>query len=331
ADEKVTDPKAHLEDCSKAKCLSQWYEYQDHCVHSAKTHVLNVLIALDKFSKEDSVQLGFLPREVAKWVAPLSYSGFFNFSGFIYPREALEAAFGVTNTKVQLLLYVSKFIASFASAAGKRPHQDFDSQESYPEWGCWTANHELKKPLISLLFPTIDRVKKGLVEFNCAGICFLYLSVGMWDVTLGQPCVRHIVAHTRCANAVAVAPNDKYLCTRGSDQKVLVLSLTIGLTSVFLQEICMREIHASILRKHLHRLEHPGAVEPDVESEKEVDNKLEDEMHEDEDDKRYSPEPIPQQTDNQFEEEDGSFSPQLMHGNEDEDAIDPEEDKAELV
>jgi hypothetical protein len=36
-------------------------------------------------------------------------------------------------------------------------------------------------------------------------------------------------------------------------------------------------------------------------------------------------------TDNQFEEEDGSFSPQLMHGNEDEDAIDPEEDKVELV
>jgi hypothetical protein len=49
------------------------------------------------------------------------------------------------------------------------------------------------------------------------------------------------------------------------------------------------------------------------------------------DDKRYSSEPIPQQTDNQFEEEDGSFSPQLMHGNEDEDAIDPEEDKDELV
>ncbi|PWZ27657.1 CDPK-related kinase 3 [Zea mays] len=47
-------------------------------------------------------------------------------------------------------------------------------------------------------------------------------SVGMWDVTLGQPCVRHIVAHTRCANAVAVAPNDKYLCTGGSDQKVAV-------------------------------------------------------------------------------------------------------------
>ena len=49
------------------------------------------------------------------------------------------------------------------------------------------------------------------------------------------------------------------------------------------------------------------------------------------DDKRYSPEPIPQNIENQFEQEDGSFSPQLMHGNEDEDAIDPEEDKAELV
>ncbi|CAD6334956.1 unnamed protein product [Miscanthus lutarioriparius] len=103
-----------------------------------------------------------------------------------------------------------------------------------------------------------------------------------------------------------------------------------GLTLTGRGEACLGEIHASILRKHLHRLEHPGVVEHDVESEKEDDNKLEDEMHEDEDDKRYSPEPIPQHTENQFEEEDGSFSPQLMHGNEDEDAIDPEEDKAEL-
>ncbi|TVU01557.1 hypothetical protein EJB05_52977, partial [Eragrostis curvula] len=46
-------------------------------------------------------------------------------------------------------------------------------------------------------------------------------SVGMWDVTLGQPCVRHINAHTRCANAVAVAPNDEYISTGGSDQKVV--------------------------------------------------------------------------------------------------------------
>ncbi|KAG2534547.1 hypothetical protein PVAP13_9NG068985 [Panicum virgatum] len=100
---------------------------------------------------------------------------------------------------------------------------------------------------------------------------------------------------------------------------------------IYKAKACLREIHASILRKHLHRLEHPGAAEQDVESEKEVDDKVEDEIHDDEDDKRYSPEPILQQTDNHLEEEDGSFSPQLMHGNEGEDAIDPEEDKAELV
>uniref|UniRef100_I1QLK3 Uncharacterized protein n=1 Tax=Oryza glaberrima TaxID=4538 RepID=I1QLK3_ORYGL len=47
-------------------------------------------------------------------------------------------------------------------------------------------------------------------------------SVGMWDVTLGQPCVRHILTHNRCANAVAVAPNDEYISTGGSDQKVVL-------------------------------------------------------------------------------------------------------------
>ncbi|KAF8659432.1 hypothetical protein HU200_058459 [Digitaria exilis] len=100
---------------------------------------------------------------------------------------------------------------------------------------------------------------------------------------------------------------------------------------IYKAKACLREIHASILRKHLNRLEqHPVAAEQIVESEKEIDDKVEDEMHEDEDHRRYSPEPIPQQTDNNLEEDDGSFSPQLMHGNEDEDAIDPDEDKAEL-
>ncbi|TVU14673.1 hypothetical protein EJB05_38156, partial [Eragrostis curvula] len=195
----------------------------------ADANAVSVHVAdLNNFSEEeDSVQLGFLPREVAKWVSPLSDLGLFSFSGFIYPREALEAAFGVTTTKVQLLLCVSKgpefsriselildehfpplcslvasldrclglwrleevlstikwpetletdfvysassigtsinpqFIASFASATGKRSNQDPDSQESDPEWGCWTAKNELKKPSISLLFPTIERVKQG--------------------------------------------------------------------------------------------------------------------------------------------------------------------------
>ncbi|ERN09947.1 hypothetical protein AMTR_s00013p00192790 [Amborella trichopoda] len=45
-------------------------------------------------------------------------------------------------------------------------------------------------------------------------------SVAMWDVALGQPCIRHMSSHTRCANTVAVAPNDEYICSGGDDQKV---------------------------------------------------------------------------------------------------------------
>lgn len=55
-------------------------------------------------------------------------------------------------------------------------------------------------------------------------------SVGMWDVTLGQPCVRHIGTHTRCANAVAVASNDEYIATGGSDQKVVLYHNRSGRT-----------------------------------------------------------------------------------------------------
>ncbi|XP_048532180.1 cactin-like [Triticum urartu] len=103
---------------------------------------------------------------------------------------------------------------------------------------------------------------------------------------------------------------------------------------IYKAKACLREIHASLLRKHLHRLENAGAPEQAVEADEELDTKEEDVMHdEEEDDKRYSPEPIEhiaEATESHLDEEDGSFSPELMHGNEDEDAIDPDEDKAEL-
>jgi hypothetical protein len=91
-------------------------------------------------------------------------------------------------------------------------------------------------------------------------------SVGMWDVTLGQPCVRHIATHTRCANAVslccdiilgrslrlpllmhwfflwnkfqvAVAPKDDYISTGGSDQKVV--SCLFGLLVSYVALCCI--------------------------------------------------------------------------------------------
>lgn len=45
----------------------------------------------------------------------------------------------------------------------------------------------------------------------------------------------------------------------------------------------------------------------------------------------HSPEPIVEEPADEPEEEPGSFSPELLHGDEDEVAIDPEEDRAELV
>ncbi|KAL3512030.1 hypothetical protein ACH5RR_024747 [Cinchona calisaya] len=62
----------------------------------------------EEFSLGDCIQIGFLPKDVAKWVAPLSDDGFFAFSAYICPKEVLRAALEGTSTKVQLILYVSQ-------------------------------------------------------------------------------------------------------------------------------------------------------------------------------------------------------------------------------
>ncbi|KAL5999798.1 hypothetical protein ACLOJK_038084 [Asimina triloba] len=62
----------------------------------ADANAVSVLVCnLDEFSEG-----GFLPRIVAKWVAPLCDAGFFSFSACIYPKEALSAALGESSTKV---------------------------------------------------------------------------------------------------------------------------------------------------------------------------------------------------------------------------------------
>ncbi|KAJ7532675.1 hypothetical protein O6H91_13G014300 [Diphasiastrum complanatum] len=47
-------------------------------------------------------------------------------------------------------------------------------------------------------------------------------SIAMWDMSLAQPCIRHMKSHSRCINSVAVAPDDLYICSGGDDQKVVI-------------------------------------------------------------------------------------------------------------
>lgn len=175
-------------------------------------------------SAGDFVQLGFLPRHIAKWVAPLSDIGLFMFSAYIYPKEVLATALEGSNKKVILMLYVylgpspfdisevtqlecvsgisslvasiqrcaglwrlhevldqykwpehlesefffgsssvgsvnPQFLAAFSAAAGKRSLPFSESEESDPDWGCWSSSQELKNPSIRIVFPTINRVK----------------------------------------------------------------------------------------------------------------------------------------------------------------------------
>jgi hypothetical protein len=60
----------------------------------------------DDDSRDDFVQLGFLPRSIAKWVSPLWDIGFFKFVGYVYRDEVLGAASCRSNEKVQLVLHV---------------------------------------------------------------------------------------------------------------------------------------------------------------------------------------------------------------------------------
>ncbi|MCO5574986.1 hypothetical protein L7F22_028783 [Adiantum nelumboides] len=46
-------------------------------------------------------------------------------------------------------------------------------------------------------------------------------SIAMWDMSLGDPCVRHMISHTRCVNTVAISSDDKHICSGGDDQKVV--------------------------------------------------------------------------------------------------------------
>ncbi|XP_031481104.1 cactin isoform X2 [Nymphaea colorata] len=97
---------------------------------------------------------------------------------------------------------------------------------------------------------------------------------------------------------------------------------------MFKAKACLKEIHANLLRKHLERLE---TNSPEQHLEEEVDIKNAEEMEQDlEEPLAYSPELRADEPTNELEEDIGSYSPELLHGEEDDEGINPEHDRAEL-
>ncbi|GLT66303.1 hypothetical protein SLA2020_386740 [Shorea laevis] len=98
---------------------------------------------------------------------------------------------------------------------------------------------------------------------------------------------------------------------------------------IYKAKACLKEIHTKMLMKHLQRLEQPLESETILESDHDLKLKEDDSEHDVNDAQTFSPEPIKEET-YEDEQEAGSFSPELLHGDENEEAVDPEEDRAML-
>ncbi|KAL2250279.1 UNVERIFIED_CONTAM: Cactin, partial [Sesamum indicum] len=96
---------------------------------------------------------------------------------------------------------------------------------------------------------------------------------------------------------------------------------------IYKAKACLKEIHVKMLRKHLERLERPSEGEKNKERTPGLD---EQDSDQDAEGPILSPIPVMDADVHPEEEPAGSYSPQLLHGDENEDAIDPEEDKAIL-
>lgn len=98
---------------------------------------------------------------------------------------------------------------------------------------------------------------------------------------------------------------------------------------IFKAKACLKEIHAKMLRKHLQHLEKPLEVEGAL-KELSPNPDEEDADHDREEAPVFTSEPILQEDSEEADEYAGSYSPELFNGDENEEAIDPEEDKAIL-
>ncbi|POO01752.1 Cactin, partial [Trema orientale] len=96
---------------------------------------------------------------------------------------------------------------------------------------------------------------------------------------------------------------------------------------IYKAKACLKEIHAKMLRRHLQRLELP--VDREERFETATSSKSEEEKESDHDVHIDFNEGMQEEI-HEAEDDAGSFSPELLHVNENEEAIDPEEDRAIL-
>ncbi|XP_050227716.1 splicing factor Cactin-like isoform X2 [Mercurialis annua] len=101
---------------------------------------------------------------------------------------------------------------------------------------------------------------------------------------------------------------------------------------IYKAKACLKEIHTKILRKYLRSLE----PHLDIPESSKQDHSLthsqevEEDEHGNKGAETFFPEPVMNDENHEAEEEEGSLSPELLHGDENEEAVDPEEDRAIL-
>eukprot|EP00850_Spirogloea_muscicola_P001609 SM000006S19374 [mRNA] locus=s6:385360:389566:+ [translate_table: standard] len=134
------------------------------------------------------LRIGYLPRAIAAWAAPLWDAGLVQIAARASLRQVLAAAAGRAEAHPpQLCIYILEYSMPLSSS----PPQ-FDiilaaaaiSEVAGAEWGHWTPELEARSPSLGIVFPTIDRVNDamgGPSEFS--GLSFFTEALGGWLLT----------------------------------------------------------------------------------------------------------------------------------------------------
>ncbi|OIV89123.1 hypothetical protein TanjilG_26951 [Lupinus angustifolius] len=147
-----------------------------------------------------------------------------------------------------------------------------------------------------------------------------------------EPDVKRLLQGKTHAELIALELHIESEMRTGTAKVVEYWEAVLKHLQIYKAKACLKEIHAKMLRKHLQWLEQPleGADKlEDAHIIKSEDDTEEEYVKVRPANESFSPEPINEE-DQEAEDEAGSFSPELFHGDESEEAIDPEEDRAIL-